>query len=124
MKRPAKCRRRGPSGTYRLFARAMAQRKQIHCSYHGCRRELCPIVLGHKKDGTEAALTFQFAGESETPLPPGGAWRCLMLAEVSDVELHDGPWHAGSSHRQPQTCVDIVDLDVNPSSPYRPRRRL
>ena len=114
----------GPSGTYELFALAMAERKQIHCSYHGRKRALCPIVLGHKNDGTEVALTFQFAGESETRLPPGGNWRCLALPEVSDVELRDGPWHAGSSHRQPQSCVEIVDLDVNPSSPYKPRRRL
>jgi len=24
---------------------------------------------------------------------------------------------------QPQSCVDIVDLDVNPDSPYNPQRR-
>jgi len=112
-----------PSAAYKLFAKAMAERKQILCSYDGYRRQLCPIVLGHR-GGKEVALAFQFAGESTTRLPPGGGWRCLELARVTDAKMRDGPWHAGASHRQPQSCVEIVDLDVNPDSPYRPRRQL
>ena len=107
-----------PSQTYRLFAQAMVQRKQIVCVYRGLRRELCPIILGRKRSGEEAALTFQFAGESSGKLPPGGQWRCLLLSGASDVQLRAGRWYSGSSHRQPQSCVEIVDLDVNPSSPY------
>jgi hypothetical protein len=112
-----------PSSTYTLFMRAMADRRQILCSYDGHRREICPIALGHK-GGKEVALAYQFAGGSTTRLPPGGAWRCLDLAKVSDIQLRDGPWHAGSSHQRPQSCVETVDLDVNPSSPYGRRRRL
>lgn len=52
------------------------------------------------------------------------AWRCLWLSKVRDVQLRDGPWRTGASHKQPQPRVEIVGLDVNPSSPYRPRRRL
>ena len=37
---------------------------------------------------------------------------------VTDVQLRDGPWRSGGNHRRPQSCVDIVDVDVNPSSPY------
>jgi len=110
------------SSTYHLFADAMADRKQIVCVYDGYPRELCAIVLGHTK-GQEVALVYQFAGESKSGLPPGGQWKCLHLIKISDVKLRDGPWHAGSSHRRAQACVEIVDLDVNPSSPYRPRRR-
>jgi len=109
-----------PSETYRLFERAMRQRKQIVCDYGGYRRELCPIILGHKANGEEAALTFQFAGDSGSGLPRGGEWRCLLLSRASGVRLRDGPWRTGASHRQPQSCVDIVELDVNPSSPYAP----
>ena len=112
-----------PSATYKLFELAMRQRKQVVCLYGGYRRELCPIILGHKKSGEEAALTFQFAGESRSRLPCGGQWRCLLLSGASNVELRDGRWYSGSTHRQPQSCVDIVDLDVNPASPYEPRRR-
>ena len=107
-----------PSQNYKLFAQAMDQRKQIVCVYGGLRRELCPIILGHKRSGKEAALTFQFAGESSGKLPPGGQWRCLLLSGASEVQLRVGRWYSGSSHRQPQSCVEIVDLDVNPASPY------
>ena len=111
-----------PSPAYELFEQAIRERKQIVCRYGGYRRELCPIILGHKTGGEEVALAFQFAGESGSRLPPGGQWRCLLLAGASEVRLRDGPWRSGGSHRQPQSCVDIVDLDVNPESPYEPRR--
>lgn len=111
-----------PSPTYQLFEQAIRERKQIFCLYDGHPRELCPIILGHKK-GQEKALTFQFAGKSSSELPPGGDWKCLFLAKVTNAQLRDGPWHAGNSHSQPQGCVDQVDLDVNPNSPYNPKRR-
>jgi hypothetical protein len=114
---------RTESQTYRLFAEAMAKRKQILCLYGGYPRELCPIILGHSQ-GEEKALTYQFAGKSSSGLPPGGEWRCLFLAKVSNAQLRDGPWHAGGSHKQPSGCVEDVDLDVNPASPYNPKRRV
>ena len=92
-----------PSSNYALFVQSMRQRKQITCRYGGYRREICSIVLGHRKSGEEVALTFQFAGETSSRLPRGGAWRCLFLTEATDVELRDGPWHAGTSHNQPQS---------------------
>jgi hypothetical protein len=112
-----------PSPTYALFAKAMAERKQILCSYDGHPRELCAVILGHTK-GEEVALTYQFGGQSKSGLKPGGQWKCLTLAKVFAARLRDGPWHAGTQHRSHQTCVEIVDFDVNPESPYRPQRRL
>jgi hypothetical protein len=112
-----------PSVTYKLFAQAMDGRQQILCTYGGYARELCPIILGHSQ-GQEKALTYQFAGQSSTRLPPDGQWRCLFLSKVGNVRLRDGPWRVGDSHNRPQGCVEIVDLDVNPASPYNPRRRL
>ena len=112
-----------PSTVYKLFEEAIIHRKQILCTYHGRLRELCPIILG-RSQGREKALTYQFGGQSNKGLPPGGQWRCLWFSEVSNVRLRDGPWHAGDSHNQPQGCVDVVDLDVNPASPYNPKRRL
>ena len=112
-----------PSAVYQLFARAMRERKQIVCSYDGYLRETCPVILGHSQ-GKEKALTFQFGGGSKSGLPPGGEWRCLFLSRIRAATLRDGPWHAGSSHAQPQGCVEEVDLDVNPESPYNPQRRL
>lgn len=112
-----------PSETYRLFAKAIRERKQIVCTYQNYLREVCPIILGHT-DGREQALTLQFAGGSSRGLPPGGQWRCLRLAEIGDVRLREGPWYSGEGHSQPQGCVEDVDLDVNPNSPYDPKRPL
>jgi hypothetical protein len=112
-----------PSPIYQLFVEAITGRKQIFCTYDGYARELCPHILGHTK-GEEVALTYQFGGQSSRWLPPGGEWRCFSLSKVRNARLHDGPWHAGSRHTRPQPCVEDADMDVNPSSPYRPRRRL
>jgi hypothetical protein len=112
-----------PSATYTLFAKAMAGREQVLCVYDDCPRELCPIILGHSR-GQEKALTFQFGGQSKSGLPPGGEWRCLFLSRVSEVRLREGAWHTGDGHARPQGCVEIVDLDVNPASPYKPKRSL
>src|ERR1700749_3730974 len=101
----------------------MRLRRQILCTYHGYLREICPVILG-RSQGQEKALTFQFAGQSKSRLPPGGEWRCLWLSKVNDVKLREGPWHAGSRHTQPQGCVENVELDVNPDSPYKPKRLL
>ena len=112
-----------PSQVYDLFSQAMTGQKQIRCDYKGYPRELCPIILGHSQ-GREKALTYQFGGQSRSGLPRRGEWRCLWLDEVHNVQLRDGPWHTGNTHNRPQGCVDIVDLDVNPASPYKPTRRL
>ena len=111
-----------PSQNYILFAQAIIGRKQVVCDFDGHHRELCPIILGHSK-GQETALTYQFGGGSTHGLPPGGQWRCLFLSRVENAQLRDGPWRAGDGHSQRQHCVDDVDLDVNPNSPYNPKRR-
>jgi len=101
-----------PSATYALFRRAILDRKLIVCRYQGKRREVAPHVLGFK-NRIEKALVFQFGGESNSTLPPGGEWRCFTLSEVEDARTMAGEWHTGSSHRAPQACIDLVDVDVN-----------
>jgi hypothetical protein len=112
-----------PSSNYRLFEQAIRGRKPVFCVYGDYPRELCPVVLGHSQQ-QEKVLTYQFGGQSKSGLPREGEWRCLWLAKVSAAQLRDGPWRTGSSHTQPQGCVEIVDLDVNPRSPYHPKRSL
>jgi hypothetical protein len=70
-----------------------------------------PHVLGHKH-GQETALTYQFAGQSASGLPPDGEWRCLLLSQVQSAQLRDGPRHS-RPHTQPQTCVDIIDAEID-----------
>jgi hypothetical protein len=114
--------RSGHSEAFRLFHRAILERKQITCSYNGVRREICPHILGHTA-GEEKALVFQFGGAS-TSRPLGkGQWRCLHLAKVSDIRLREGPWHTGSEHRKTQRCVETLYVDVNTRVPNQPGRR-
>src|SRR3954468_18387195 len=81
---------RMPSSKYALFEQAMRTGKQVVCVYKGLPWEVCPIILGHSQ-GKEKALTYQFGGRSSQGLPAHGAWRCLFLAEVSEIRLRDGP---------------------------------
>lgn len=110
------------SQNYDLIAQAITERLQVLCFYQGYPREICPALLGHSS-GEEYTLAFQFAGGSSKGLPHAGEWKCLKVAEMSNVELRAGEWHAGSSHSARQQCVKDVDLDVNPLSSYDPRRR-
>jgi hypothetical protein len=108
------------SKTYALFAKAMKTGRQVLCLYDDLPREVSPVILGHTK-GEEKALVFQFGGQSLSRLPD---WKCFFLAKVSEASLLDEPLHTGSRHLKRQSCVEDVDLDINPQSPYQPRRRL
>jgi hypothetical protein len=101
-----------PSATYTVFRQAILDEKQVTCVYDGHPRVLCPIIIGHSK-GVEKALTFQVGGTSRSGLPPGGEWRCLVLARVREARLGEGPWREGDRHTAPQSCVEEVDVDVN-----------
>src|SRR5438445_12776593 len=94
---------------YEMVAEAIRNKRQVLATYHGLRREMCPHVLGRGPDGQVQALFFQFGGESGKRLPPQGDWRCLRLAELSDVLVRDGPWHTGP-RRLPQVRVQGVPL--------------
>jgi hypothetical protein len=112
------------SGTYALIEQAMRERSRVACVYQGKRGEICPIVLGWT-DGREKVLAYQVGGESSRPLRgPETRWRCMWIDEVSEATLVEGAWVSESTHKSSQTCVKDVDLDVNPASPFGPRRRL
>src|SRR5215204_5119687 len=60
----------GPSQNYRLLWRAARKKKRIIFMYKNLPREACPIILGYKKDGREALMTYQVGGEtSQGTLP-------------------------------------------------------
>jgi hypothetical protein len=99
-----------PSPTYILFRNAILSEQQVVCTYDGRSRELCPHIIGTDKNGEEAVLAWQFAGQSSGKLPQ---WRCLKLANVRDVQTRHGRWHEGGSHKTTQKCVSGIDLDIN-----------
>jgi len=98
------------SATYVLFRNAMLTEQQVLCTYDGRPRELCPHIIGANKNGAEAVLAWQFAGESSGKLPQ---WRCLRLANVRHARARDGRWYEGGSHKTTQKCVTEIDLDIN-----------
>ena len=104
-----------PSASYAVFRDAILAEKQVVCSYEQRHREVCPLVLGTNKDGEEAVLVWQFAGEvgKGKRLPQGGAWKCFRLAKVRNASGRVGPWYEGGSHAKAQTCVTNIDLDIN-----------
>jgi hypothetical protein len=109
-----------PSAVHALFLKAMRERRQIVCRYQGYRREVCPILLG-RTGLEEKALVFQFGGETSSgPISAPGKWKCLRLKEVENAVLREGPWHAGTEHSASQSCMKMVEYDVNPESPYFP----
>lgn len=101
-----------PSQTYELLKNAIIGRQQVVCTHGGHVREVCPHVIGYKNK-REQVLAYQFAGGSTTSLPPGGQWRCFAIKDLSNVSVRPGPWHTGTGHSRPQTCVDDIDVQVD-----------
>jgi hypothetical protein len=98
--------------SYAVLRDAIVNKKQVTCTYARHYREICPHVIGKGKDGQEMVLSFQFAGQSSTGLPPGGEWRCMRVDEMSHVTSRPGAWHTGDNHSRPQTCVKDIDVEV------------
>ncbi len=97
--------------TYALLRQAIIDRSQVICTYNGLIRECCPHSIG-LKGSVEHVLMFQFAGQSRRGLPPGGCWRCLDIGDLSFISTRPGQWFTRDDHRQRQSCIDRVDLDV------------
>jgi len=101
--------------SYQLVRQAILERKAIQATYSGLYREMCPHVLG-TKDGKPQGLFYQFGGESSSrPIQPDGSpvnWRCIEIAKLSNVTLHETTWHTAPNHSRPQTCVGMVDVEV------------
>jgi hypothetical protein len=96
---------------YALIRQAIVDRKQIRATYKGRLREMCPHVLG-TTSGRGQALFFQFAGESEQGLPPGGDWRCFPVDGLVDLSIREGPWFTDHHYDPAQSCVDEIDIAV------------
>jgi hypothetical protein len=101
------------SESYALIRQAILEKRQIVATYNGHHRELCPHVIGTTKDGRPQALFFQFAGTSSSGLPPGGDWRCIPIDGLEEVVMRPGNWHTAPNYPGPQTCVDVIDVEVS-----------
>jgi hypothetical protein len=109
-----------PSQNYKFIWQAVRRRQPIAFLYTGKSRTACPIVLGYSANGRETLSAYQVAGETSgaRALPQ---WRCFNLDGVGELQTVHAAWREGESHRQPQTCVRFVDIDVNiPETLTRP----
>lgn len=97
------------SDTYALLRTAILHKQPVVLDYHGHTRHICPHVLG-TTGGESYVLAFQFAGSSESVLPPGGEWRCLELRKIVGARMQDGPWHTRGNYAHPQNCVAQIDV--------------
>lgn len=102
------------ASNYDLIRAAIQNKQQVFATFGGHPRELCPHVIG-TKNGRPQALFYQFGGSSSSgtiALGAPGNWRCLPIEGLSNVSVRVGQWHSGSNHSRPQTCVDVVDVEV------------
>ena len=97
---------------YGVLKHAIENRLSVSATYNGYVREMCPHALGIGKKGVRQCLFFQFAGESSKGLPPEGEWRCIPIDGLMISNAYAGPWHTGDDHSRPQTCVDMVEVEV------------
>jgi hypothetical protein len=102
--------------SYDSIRLAIEERKGISGYYNGQFRMMCPHVLG-LKNGVRHALFYQFGGQSNSrPIQPDGSpenWRCIDISMLTDVEIIAiDKWHTASDHSRRQTCVDIVEVEV------------
>jgi len=106
------------SAIYRACFAAIQQKHKITFTIGGRQREAYPHILGHS-DGREKLFVFQTAGYSKGGRLPG--WRCFFVAEIQLLTAAKDGWHTEDSHKQLQSCVKDVDIDVNPKAKQRHR---
>ena len=99
---------------YTLIRDAIVAKNSISGDYDGHYREMSPHVIGTKK-GRAQALCYQFGGTSSSGLGPAGSrknWRCVVIDKLSNVRTIKGVWHTAPDHSQDQTCVDVIEAEV------------
>lgn len=102
--------------TYAILAEAISTKQQVVAHYHDEERIFSPHALGTKGNATHV-LVYQYAGGSQTGLPPGGEWRCLDVEELDDPRLEPGPWRTGPNVFNPQSCLDEIEVLADPLPP-------
>ena len=109
-----------PSRNFEIIQQAIRKRQQIHATYKGRPRQMCPHAVGYK-NGREKALLYQFGGESRSGIKPTGSqtygspenWRCVFVRELTEVIAVDGQWHTALTYSVRQTCIDRIDVQVS-----------
>jgi hypothetical protein len=111
---------------YELIRSAVLERASVSAWYKGHFRVFSPFLLGTKA-GDAHVLGYQFDGTSEEPLVPEGTvdnWRCLRVAQLTNVKILPGIWHdVAKGAKGRQNCIDQVDVAAGRPLSARPRLR-
>ncbi|HET8629712.1 MAG TPA: WYL domain-containing protein [Thermomicrobiales bacterium] len=102
--------------TYDLLKQAILKREQVVAIYEGEERRFCPHALGFKHRRRHV-LGYQFGGASRSGLPPRGEWRCFDVDRLAEVATRPGPWYTAPNVFNPQSCLDTIDVTVQPAPP-------
>ena len=98
-----------------VLEQALLQRKPVAVRYQGRERILCPHVLGYK-NGRPRVLAYQAGGatsQGRLPDNPRQRWRSLLVDEIEDPRLVDGPWESADNYSTSTNGIDEVALAIN-----------
>ena len=107
---------------YQILSEAISTKQQVIARYHDEERVFSPHALGTKQEATHV-LVYQFAGGSQSGLPPGGEWRCLDVEELRDLRLESGAWRTAPNVFNPQSCLDEIEVLADPLPPRAAARK-
>jgi hypothetical protein len=105
------------SGIYGDWFKAIRNKQRVSYVHHGHSREGCPHVLGLDKDGKEKVLVCRVIPGRKGP----GEWRCLFVSDTAQILPAAGEWLERAGHKQRNSCVIEVDIDVNRAADQRYR---
>lgn len=101
---------------YALLRTAGARKQPVAAMYEGHPRLFCPHLLGRSRQGRRNAFCYQFGGASVSGLKTVsagvGAWRCIVVDKLSQVELQSGEWHTEPRSIR-QTCIEEIEFDAD-----------
>jgi len=107
---------KGNVNAYAIVRAAIENRDSISATYDGHYRELTPHAIGMKR-GRRQAICYQYGGSTSSgqlgPIGSPDNWRCIVIAKLDDLRTIKGVWHTAGDHERPQTCLDLIDADVN-----------
>ncbi len=103
---------------HELLIYAIEERQPVVARYDGTVRVFCPHALG-TKEGRSHVLAYQIGGESTSGLPPEGNWRCFDVEKLTEVAPSDRAWRTAPNLFNPQSCLDDVEIVVQPLPPRR-----
>lgn len=90
---------------------AVKARSNVIFTYHGRSLTGSPHAVG-KGDGEDRVLIYVGSDEHKKGDVPGGQWKCLPLADLSDVGTDSGPFHAGHPGKHETAGLHEVDVSI------------